>query len=242
MNFNCELVESKIAFYLWKARVASMLSEINSLIDHEYGHSDDTTIIGTKNKKTMSEWFLACGDGLHCLSNTSSLTEDPHLLNKLRLTKDADKPDIFIARGEEAKDLVHNAFHSSFLFWDCQDKENAQLLVYGNPLFPETQKGWINEDHPVVCCYITLNQQVVSVALLSKMDFDPFEIFQNPWTLDFLFTSAPCRNQGLGSYLLQQVKQNFEVTLTPLQGTEPFYHNCQMRPYRFGSDLFFRSF
>jgi hypothetical protein len=48
---------------------------------------------------------------------------------------------------------------------------------------------------------------LLSFAILSKMDFDPWNKHKDPWTLNFIYTFAKYRKRGYAKKLLAWIKK-----------------------------------
>jgi GNAT superfamily N-acetyltransferase len=68
-------------------------------------------------------------------------------------------------------------------------------------------EGWSNEKFKVA-----ISNNGNSIALMHKMDFDPFGKHSNPWVLDMIYTAREYRRRGLASQILQALKGKYEIT------------------------------
>lgn len=70
---------------------------------------------------------------------------------------------------------------------------------------------WKNDKKPISICYIN-NNQIVSFALLSRMDFDPHKKHINPHCINYIYTFDNQRNMGYASKLLQYIKIYYQTS------------------------------
>ncbi len=91
---------------------------------------------------------------------------------------------------------------------------NECNLTYGEKAIVN---GWISEIHDrdtLIISSLDASRKFISFALLSRMDFDPFEKHKNPWCLNFIFTIQESRNKGYAKNLLYRLRlYNKEVTV-----------------------------
>ena len=52
--------------------------------------------------------------------------------------------------------------------------------------------------------------EIVAFAILHKMDFDPFNIFKNPYLLDLIYVFEQYRRKGYAMKILEKLKDNKE--------------------------------
>ena len=71
---------------------------------------------------------------------------------------------------------------------------------------------WLNETSCVKCFVLCENKTIKSFALLHKCDYDPFNIHDKPYTLDFIYTFAQYRQQNFAYKLLLYIKNTNCVT------------------------------
>lgn len=72
---------------------------------------------------------------------------------------------------------------------------------------------WLKEQVEVKC--YTLNDtdgSVVTFLLMSKCDFDPMGYHENPYTLNFIYTSKKYRRRGFACKMLLYIKYKEDTT------------------------------
>lgn len=73
-------------------------------------------------------------------------------------------------------------------------------------------KAWLNEGTRVMCYILKENDNIVSFALLNKVDYDPLETHTNPILFGFIYTFENERNKGYGSKLVNHIKKGNQLT------------------------------
>lgn len=56
------------------------------------------------------------------------------------------------------------------------------------------------------------NEQIMSISLLHKVDFDPINRRKNPYLLDYIFTFSKFRGKGIATFLLRIIRQKHNIT------------------------------
>ena len=73
---------------------------------------------------------------------------------------------------------------------------------------------WLCEDS-YVKCYVKYNESsnVQSIALLSRMQYDPLLTHSNPYCLNYIYTFDRFRRQGCGYDILKHIKEaNYQIS------------------------------
>lgn len=71
---------------------------------------------------------------------------------------------------------------------------------------------WLNETRTVKCYALFLDSNMVSFALLSKCDYDPFKTHSNPFILDFIYTFELHRRNGYMKHIILRIKETENVS------------------------------
>jgi len=66
---------------------------------------------------------------------------------------------------------------------------------------------WLEETYPVFCIikYDNAKTHPICIALLHKIDFDSFHIFDKPVLLDYIYTMIKYRKNGFASNLIHKI-------------------------------------
>ena len=67
-------------------------------------------------------------------------------------------------------------------------------------------------DKRVKCYILEEDNKIKCFALLSKMDFDPMKEYNNPYTLNYIYTLPPYRRNNLAYNLLYNIKGKEQLT------------------------------
>lgn len=80
---------------------------------------------------------------------------------------------------------------------------------HGNADFIER---WLNEGRMVKCYVVCNEDDIKTICLLSKCDFDPYKKHDNPYILDFIYTFDEHRRQNIAYNLLLHIKTRDQIT------------------------------
>ena len=123
--------------------------------------------------------------------------------------------------------------------WGCDNIDEVEFWEYNHV------SKWLNEED-VKCYVIFENHTIKSIALLSKMNFDPRGQHSNPYMLNFIYTFSQFRAQGLANNIVMAIRENEEVTVFcqnhesrdlferaqyTFVGLDPIYHLNEMFVY-----------
>lgn len=90
----------------------------------------------------------------------------------------------------------------------------------------------INDNEHIKLITITYKNIIVSYALLSKNDYDPYNEYSNPYTLDYIYSLEKYRRHGFASLILNYIKTHEEVTaFCDDKGTERLFKKLGYRYY-----------
>ena len=72
--------------------------------------------------------------------------------------------------------------------------------------------GWLEESATCKCFIKFIDGKIVSIALLRKMDFDPYGDHINPYLINYIHTMKDYRRLGYMNDLLIHIKSRNQIT------------------------------
>jgi len=109
--------------------------------------------------------------------------------------------------------------------YNIKEKNLIKLMEYSNDKAIETIKNIVNdvtddikyinqwfEDKKVKCYILEEDNKVKSFVLLSKMDFDPMNKYNNPYTLNYIYTFPDYRRKNFAYILLCNIRKKEQLT------------------------------
>ena len=101
------------------------------------------------------------------------------------------KVHIYINKQQVLKLLSSNGFDNKFLF----------LL------------SWMKESYPCIALIVKNEQKnILSFALLHRVDYDEFSGHNNPYLLNYIYTYEKYRRSGVATLLLSKIKKSYQTT------------------------------
>ena len=89
---------------------------------------------------------------------------------------------------------------------------------------------WIKEKVKVMFLHLDKNNNVVSFAILHRVDYDPYRKHKNPYVLDYIYTYELYRNMGYAQSLIKKIKQDYEFTAFCLSDlSDLVFQKCQLK-------------
>ena len=99
------------------------------------------------------------------------------------------------------------------LFSDEKAQKHVKRIIKNKP---ELQCLFVNrwlEETRSVKCYLSVDEKnVFSIALLTKMDFDPENIHSKPFMLDYIYTFSEYRRQKFAYKMLLYLKKKEQLS------------------------------
>ena len=96
------------------------------------------------------------------------------------------------------------------------NKKAKKLIRYiFNEIKDESHKyvlRWLKEQNTVKCYVLYVNNIIKSIALLSKMNYDPRKEHSMPYTLDYIYTLSEYRRKQYAHKLLLHIKKSNNIT------------------------------
>lgn len=99
------------------------------------------------------------------------------------------------------------------LFSDEKAKKHVKRIIRNKPelqcLFVDR---WLEETRSVKCYLLVDEKKLFSIALLSKMDFDPENIHSEPFMLEYIYTFPEYRRQHFAYNILSYLKKKEQMS------------------------------
>lgn len=80
------------------------------------------------------------------------------------------------------------------------------------PEFFINAKNWLDEINEVKCYALCNCDKIVTLILLSKCNFDPYEQHEVPFTLNYIYTFPEFRRKNFACKMLLYVKKKEQMT------------------------------